>query len=48
MHGVLKSVGRAHGDADLGVVAEELVVEHIDDLLAIYGKQRIADADAML
>ena len=48
MHGVLKPVGRAHGDADLGVVAEELVVEHINDLLAVYGKQRIADTDAVL
>ena len=48
MHGVLEPLGRAHGDADLRVVAEELVVEHIDDLLAVYGKQRIADTDAVL
>ena len=48
MHGVLKPVGRAHGDADLGVIAEELVVEHIDDLFAVYGKQRITDAYAVL
>ena len=47
IHGVLQPLGRAHGDADLGVVAEELVVEHINDLLAVYGKQRIADTDAV-